>query len=67
MTTKDLSTLDKKLLRNFRNTMNKLNNNLCNTYNEQFPSIELFQGKGHRCNREKNTPKKFSAENNMDP
>ncbi|CAG8636403.1 12301_t:CDS:2, partial [Gigaspora rosea] len=32
----------------------------------QFPSIELVQGECRRCNKEKGTPKKFSAENNMD-
>ncbi|CAG8526166.1 16461_t:CDS:2, partial [Gigaspora rosea] len=67
ITTELLSASDRKLLRNFCTTMNKLSNKLCNVYNEQFPSIELVQGECRRCNREKSTPKKFSAENNMDP
>ncbi|RIB04307.1 hypothetical protein C2G38_2222727 [Gigaspora rosea] len=67
ITTELLSAFDRKLLRNFRTTMNKLSNKLCNVCNEQFPSIELVQGECRRCNREKSTLKKFSAENNMDP
>ncbi|CAG8798189.1 11989_t:CDS:2, partial [Gigaspora margarita] len=67
ITTELLSASDRKLLRNFRTTMNKLSNKLCNVCNEQFPSIELVQRECRYCNREKGTPKKFSAKNNMDP
>ncbi|CAG8833775.1 10296_t:CDS:2, partial [Gigaspora margarita] len=67
ITTELLFASDKKLLHNFRTTMNKLSNKLCKVCNKQFPSIELVQGECQCCNREKGTPKKFSAENNMDP
>ncbi|CAG8783927.1 15260_t:CDS:2, partial [Racocetra fulgida] len=64
---KQLSAADQKLLHSFVNTMKKLRNNLCGVCNEQFPSIEIVKGKCRRCYNKKNTPKKFSAKNNMDP
>ncbi|CAG8662210.1 32286_t:CDS:2, partial [Gigaspora margarita] len=47
--------------------INKFVHKLCPTCNEHFPSIKLVQGECHHCYNDKNIPKKFSAENNMDP
>jgi hypothetical protein len=38
-----IPTPDQKLLRQFRNTVNNLKNNLCKTCNERFPSIVLVE------------------------
>jgi len=67
--TDGVSNSDQKLLQNFRNTISNLRNNLCNTCNERFPSIILAGEDEEECNRcsKENNPKKFSAENNMDP
>ncbi len=62
-----ISTPDRKLLRQFHNTINNLKNNLCKTCNEQFPSIVLIGEQCRQCNTEKIDPKRFSVENNMDP
>ena len=61
-----VSTSDQKLLLKFRNIISNLRNNLCNTCNERFPSIVLTGEECRRCCKE-NIPKRFSAENNMDP
>ena len=57
---------DRNLLLNFRTKVNDLTNNLCTVCNERFP-FNLIQNACHRCNRDKNLVKKFSASNNMDP
>ena len=62
-----IPTPDRKLLWQFRNTINNLKNNLCKTCNERFPSIVLIGEECHRCNTEKIDPKRFLAENKMDP
>ena len=65
-----IPTPDRKLLRQFRNTINNLENNLCGTCNERFPSIVLIgrdEEECRRCHTEKTEPKRFSAGNNMDP
>ncbi|RGB39303.1 hypothetical protein C1646_754740 [Rhizophagus diaphanus] len=41
-------------------------NNCCPMCNKQFPSIEIISGQCRRCYYDKNTVKKFSADNNMD-
>src|SRR5438270_9193290 len=57
---------DRNLLLNFRTKVNDLTNNLCTVCNERFP-FNLIQNACHRCDRDKNLVKKFSASNNMDP
>ncbi len=61
-----VSTSDQKLLHKFHNIISNLKNNLYITCNERFPSIVLAGEECHRCYKE-NRPKRFSAENNMDP
>jgi hypothetical protein len=55
------------MLKNFRNKMDNIYYKLCNVCNERIPSLTLIREMCRRCYNEKNTPKKFSAENNMDP
>lgn len=62
-----LSDSDLKLLWDFRTSINKITNKLCSICNECFPSIELIRSMCHRCYYDKNTLKKFSVANNMDP
>ena len=62
-----IPTPDRKLLRQFRSTINNIKNNLCETCNERFPSIVLIREECRRCYAERILPKRFSAENNMDP
>ncbi|PKY32280.1 hypothetical protein RhiirB3_491413, partial [Rhizophagus irregularis] len=57
---------DRKLLHKFRSTISNFTNKLCNICNERFPSITLIGDECRRCHLE-GSPKKFSAENNMDP
>ena len=61
-----LSESDRNLLKKFRKKVDKFEHTLCPTCNESFPSIELRKGKCIRCHKE-NLPKRFTAENNMDP
>lgn len=63
----ELTELDRDLIKKFRSKIDKIKHTLCPTCNECFPSIVLVQGECRRCNAEKNRPKKFSEENNMDP
>ncbi|CAB4410504.1 unnamed protein product [Rhizophagus irregularis] len=58
---------DRKLLHNFRTKINSFINNCCSVYNERFPFIKLISGQCRHCYYDKNTVKKFSADNNMDP
>ncbi|CAG8738093.1 22149_t:CDS:1, partial [Rhizophagus irregularis] len=58
---------DRKLLHNFRTKINSFINKFCPVCNERFPSIELISGQCRHCYYDKNTVKKFSADNNMDP
>ncbi|CAG8702723.1 14889_t:CDS:2 [Cetraspora pellucida] len=60
-----LNEFDHKLLQKFRNKINKFEHKLCSTCNECFPSIKLVLGECHHCYSDKNIPKKFSTENNM--
>ncbi|CAG8801722.1 5876_t:CDS:1, partial [Dentiscutata erythropus] len=60
-----LSESDRNLLNTFRKIMAKTKSEFCLTCDERFPSIILYQGECYRCYRDKNTPKKFSTENNM--
>src|SRR4051794_38728929 len=62
-----LSKSDIGLLKKFRNKVDKFKHTLCPVCNESFPSIVLVVGECRRCYTEKASPKKFSAENNMDP
>ncbi|RIA78710.1 hypothetical protein C1645_842546 [Glomus cerebriforme] len=62
-----LSESDHLLLQKFRTEINKLEQKLYPVCNERFTSIILVKGMCHRCYSDKNDPKKFSAENNMDP
>ncbi|CAG8483324.1 16666_t:CDS:2 [Rhizophagus irregularis] len=62
-----LSEADRKLLHEFRTKINSFVNNCCPVCNERFPSIEIISGQCRRCYYDKNTVKKFSADNNMDP
>ncbi len=41
--------------------------NLCPICNERIPSMTLVKGMCRCCHTENSLPKKFSAENNMDP
>ncbi|CAG8816966.1 1521_t:CDS:2, partial [Cetraspora pellucida] len=62
-----LCNIDRDMLRNFRNKMDKLKHTLCPTCNKRFPSIVLVMRECRRCYSEKTLPKRFSADNNMDP
>jgi ATP-dependent DNA helicase PIF1 len=56
------------LLKRFRDKVDKFKYSLCPVCNESFPSIVIVSGECcRRCYTEKDSPKKFSAENNMDP
>ncbi|RGB22488.1 hypothetical protein C1646_776014 [Rhizophagus diaphanus] len=61
-----IQTSDQKLLCKFRSTISNFTNKLCNKCNEWFPYITLIGDECRRCHLE-GSPKKFSAENNMDP
>ncbi|CAG8807182.1 13042_t:CDS:1, partial [Dentiscutata erythropus] len=63
----ELTEIDRDLLKKFRTKMNNLKHTLCPVCNKCFPSIVLVKGECRCCYNEKSTPKKFSAENNMDP
>lgn len=63
----DINEIDRNLLKNFRDKMNKLQNVFCPVCKERFPSLVLVMGKCRRCYTEKISPNRFSNENNMDP
>src|SRR3989337_1278848 len=56
-----------RILQNFRNKMNNIRYNFCPICNERIPLMILVKEMCRRCYTEKTLPKKFSAENNMDP
>ena len=59
---------DRKLLQDFRSKVNAIANYLCTTCNERFPSsTDLIEEMCRRCYFDKDSIKKFSASNNMDP
>ncbi|CAB4427789.1 unnamed protein product [Rhizophagus irregularis] len=58
---------DHKVLQKFRNKMDNIQYNTCPECNERIPDMTLIKGECHRCHNDKKTPKKFSADNNMDP
>jgi hypothetical protein len=58
---------ERKLLKKFRDKVDKFKHAHCPTCNEKFPSIIIVKGECRRCYSENATTKKFSAENNMDP
>ncbi|CAG8753569.1 12071_t:CDS:1, partial [Rhizophagus irregularis] len=68
-----LSESDQNLLKKFRDKVDKFKHAVCPTCKESFPSIVLIKGECRRCHSEtiflknKNLPKKFSADNNMNP
>ncbi|CAG8792226.1 10852_t:CDS:2, partial [Gigaspora rosea] len=62
-----LSELEQEMLQKFRTKIDKFQNTFCPVCNEYFPSVVLVKGMCRRCYSEKILPKKFSAENNMDP
>ncbi|CAG8768737.1 17938_t:CDS:2 [Cetraspora pellucida] len=64
-----LSDNDHNLLKNFRNAVVALRFNFCSTCKESFPTIMLVKTTGlcSRCSRESLIPKRFSAENDIDP
>ena len=63
-----LSKSDRFQLQKFRDKMDELKYSLCPVCNESFPSIVILNEECcRRCYNEKEYPKKFSAENNMDP
>ncbi|CAG8581678.1 16756_t:CDS:2 [Gigaspora rosea] len=62
-----LSELEQEMLQKFRTKIDKFQNTLCPVCNEYFPSVVLVKGMCRWCHSEKILPKKFSAENNMDP
>ncbi|RGB37621.1 hypothetical protein C1646_666084 [Rhizophagus diaphanus] len=61
-----IQTSVRKLLRKFRSIISNFTNKFCNKCNERFPCITLIGDEYCRCHLE-GSPKKFSAENNMDP
>jgi len=66
----ELSESERNLLKLFHNKVDEFEHALCFTCNERFSSIVLSKGERKECRRchfEKKSPKKFSAENNMDP
>ncbi|CAG8759849.1 25137_t:CDS:1, partial [Gigaspora margarita] len=62
----DLTELDRDLIKKFCSKIDKIKYMLCSICNECFLSIMLVKGECHHCYTEKNLPKKFSVENNMD-
>ncbi|CAG8502458.1 12012_t:CDS:2, partial [Cetraspora pellucida] len=63
----NISEIEQNLLNRFCSKMDEINFTLCPVCNESFPGIVLVIGSCRRCSAEKTMPKKFSAENNMDP
>ncbi|CAG8763820.1 18196_t:CDS:1 [Gigaspora margarita] len=61
-----LTNSDCKLLKKFRNEMNKCVHRYFPTCKERFPSITLVKRECRRCYTEKGEIKKFSFANNMD-
>lgn len=62
-----LSESDRNHLKKFRDKVDKFKHVHCTKCNESFLSIVLTKGECKSCHRDRNSPKKFSAENNMDP
>ena len=60
-----LSKFERKLLKKFRNKVDKFKHTLCPTCNESFLSIVLVEGECQRCYSEKSS-KNSSSENNID-
>ncbi|CAG8734062.1 10885_t:CDS:1 [Rhizophagus irregularis] len=58
---------DHKVLQKFRNKMDNIQYNTCLEYNEWIPDMTLIMGKYRHCYNDKKIPKKFFADNNMDP
>ncbi|CAG8603537.1 12_t:CDS:2, partial [Cetraspora pellucida] len=60
---------DRNLLNKFRDAVSALKFNSCSVCKESFPTIVLVQTTGlcNRCNKDKWIPRRFSAENDMDP
>ena len=63
----DLSEFKQDLLQKFHDKIDKFKHTLCPVCNESFLSIVLVKGEYRHCYTKKTLPKKFSAENNMDP
>src|SRR5205823_3696277 len=55
------------MLQDFRRKMDNIRYNSCPVCNERIPSMSLVKEMCRRCYMEKKLPKKFSAENNMNP
>ncbi|PKC56912.1 hypothetical protein RhiirA1_499427 [Rhizophagus irregularis] len=58
---------DHKVLQKFCNKMDNIQYNTCPECNERIPDMTLIMGECRHCHNDKKTPKKFSADNNMDP
>ncbi len=55
------------MLQDFWKKMDDICYKLCNVCNERIPSMTINKEMCKRCYSDNNTPKKFLAENNMDP
>ena len=63
-----LSKSDRFQLQKFHDKMDELKYSFCPVCNKSFPSIVILNEECcHHCYNEKEYPKKFSAENNIDP
>jgi len=56
-----------RILQDFCKKMENIQYKSCPVCKERSPAMNIVKGTCRRCHMEKKTPKKFSAENNMDP
>jgi len=56
-----------RILQDFCKKMENIQYKSCPVCKERSPAMNIVKGTCRRCHTEKKTPKKFSAENNMDP
>ncbi|EXX58012.1 hypothetical protein RirG_201910 [Rhizophagus irregularis DAOM 197198w] len=62
-----ISENDHKVLQKFCNKMDNIQYNTCPECNERISNMTLIMGECRHYHNDKKTPKKFSADNNMDP
>jgi|SRR6266540_6064271 len=62
-----ISESESNILQSFRTKMNDIQYNSYSVCNERSPSMVINKEKCHHCHLDKNSSKRFSAENNMDP
>ena len=63
-----ISEEEHRILQGFRDKMDNISYKVCSICNERIPCMILINNiTCRRCHTEKHVPKKFSADNNMDP